>query len=92
MQQEQKDRISNRKRKFEGSSKSVATWNVPEYIHLDPTQSLIVGRTSAADIILHSPKHPSMLSRKHARLQYNLTNQLWTITDLEVSFLLTVPQ
>ena len=66
-------------------SKDVS-WNIPDYIFLDPTRSLTVGRTSMADVMMHSPKHPSMLSRKHAMFQFVSSSQQWTIEDLKVLF------
>ena len=60
------------------------TWNVPDSISLDPTQLLTIGRTPSTDVMLHSPKLPSMLSRKHAAITFDPDKQQWSIEDLEV--------
>lgn len=60
------------------------TWNVPDSILLDPTQSLTIGRTPSTDVMLHSPKMPSMLSRKHAAITFDSDKQQWSIEDLQV--------
>lgn len=66
------------------------TWNVPDEISLVPDGELVVGRCpgkSMADskaIILHSAKLPSMLSRRHAQIKYDMNLKQWTITDLKV--------
>lgn len=59
-------------------------WNVPDSIRLDPTQLLTIGRTPSTDVMLNSPKLPSMLSRKHAAITFDPDKQQWSIEDLEV--------
>ena len=62
-------------------------WSVPEKIRLNPARETIVGRcasNSTHQVMLHSPKLPAMLSRKHACIQYNPKNKKWLVEDLEV--------
>lgn len=80
--------VTSRKRKLvENEFNKAVVWNVPDYICLDPTQSLTIGRAFVADIVMHSPRHPAMLSRKHAMLRFDSSSQQWTIEDLKVSLL-----
>lgn len=68
------------------------TWNVPNEIRLVPGTELVVGRcpgknkAGSKSLILHSPKLPSMLSRKHALIKYDTKVKQWTITDLKVFY------
>jgi len=62
-------------------------WNVPDQIRLNPTHQTTIGRcpsSSAYRVMMHSPKLPSMLSRKHASIQYNPITRQWEVEDLEV--------
>ena len=62
-------------------------WNVPGKIWLNPAHKTTIGRcpsNSAHHVMMHSPKLPSMLSRKHASIQYNPATRQWLLEDLEV--------
>ena len=59
-------------------------FNIPDKVPLLPSREFTVGRCTA-DVIMHSPKLPSMLSRKHAAIKYNPKNKQWLVEDLEVS-------
>lgn len=67
------------------------TWNVPNEIHLVTNSEVVLGRCpgkskgSKKALILHSPKLPSMLSRRHALIKYDANVKQWTITDLKVT-------
>ena len=68
--------------------KSGRGWSVPDIVLLDPAAGpLTIGRGGQADIVLHSPRHPSMLSRVHATLWFDTSSQRWIIVDLEVHVL-----
>ena len=76
---------NSRKRKLvPEETKKEPYWNVPDHVFLDPSKPLIVGRTALADVMMHSPKHPCMLSRRHATLTFDPTSQHWSMEDLEV--------
>ena len=62
------------------------SWNVPDCVFLDPSQSLAVGRSALADVLMHSQKHPYMLSRRHAIFRFDSSSQQWTIEDLKVPY------
>lgn len=69
------------------------TWNVPDEIQLVARNQLVVGRhpgKSKGDgvktLVLHSPKLPSMLSRRHALIKYDTRSKCWTVTDLKVIY------
>lgn len=87
MATQQQESVSRKRKLVENEVNKAIVWNVPDYICLDPTQELIIGRASLADVVMHSPRHPAMLSRKHALLCFDSTSQQWTIEDLKVSFL-----
>lgn len=62
-------------------------WNVPDQIQLNPAHQTTIGRcpsSSVYHVMMHSPKLPSMLSRKHASIQYNPITRQWVVEDLEV--------
>lgn len=67
------------------------TWNVPNEIPLAPCAELVLGRCPGKSkgnnkaVILHSPKLPSMLSRRHALIKYDTKLKQWTVTDLKVN-------
>ena len=83
----ERDSDSKKKRKLavKEASKDVS-WNVPDCVFLEPTQLLTVGRSAAADVLMHSRKHPYMLSRRHATLKFDSSSQQWTIEDLKVLY------
>lgn len=62
-------------------------WSVPDKIRLNPARETIVGRCASNGthhVVLHSPKLPAMLSRKHACIHFNPQNKKWLVEDLEV--------
>ena len=73
------------------------TWNVPNVIHLEPNSEVYLGRcpgikdkAGKKTVILHSPKLPSMLSRRHTLVKYNTEEKQWTVTDLKVLHFLSI--
>lgn len=59
-------------------------WNIPDRVPLTPGREVVVGRCSDASVVMHSPKLPAMLSRRHAALRYSPDNEHWLVEDLKV--------
>ncbi len=61
------------------------TWNIPDQIQLFASgREMVLGRCHPASVIMHSPRLPAMISRKHAVLTYNSDQKQWTVEDLKV--------
>ncbi len=60
------------------------TWSIPDRILLQTNEEMSVGRCHPASIMMHSPRLPSMISRKHATVTYISDSQQWAVKDLQV--------